>query len=107
MAKNFSKRQSILLKSESWAPPRRRKSKMDEAQEAIFNLRYVKRLSLGAVKKFLAETGILASTGALSAFCRSRFAIEERDRMKSEIASQLESLTHKSEEGGQTRTIRR
>jgi len=107
MAKNFSKRQSILLKSESWTPPRRRGSRLDEAQEAIFNLRYIKGFSFNAIKKFLAETGIRASTGALSAFCRSRFAGAERERMKSEITSQLASLTHGSGNGEQAKTIRR
>ena len=107
MAKNFSKRQSILLKSESWTPPRRRGSRLDEAQEAIFNLRYIKCFSFNAIKKFLAETGIRASTGALSALCRTRFAVEETEKMKAEIASELASLAHKSGNGEQAKTIRR
>ena len=92
MTETQSNNERLLIKSERWNPPRRGKSKLEEAKDAIFNLRHNKGLSYTAIKRFLDEEGISTSTAALSSFCKSRFNPENAVKVKPLVLARLAEL---------------
>ncbi len=92
MRKDISREEDLLLKSESWEPPKRGMSQLLPIKDAIFNMRYIKGFSFNAIKKFLAENGIKTSTGSLSGFCRSRFDDDTKESVKPEVLAKIADL---------------
>ena len=83
---------SLLMKSEEWSPQISKRSKLEEARNTIFQLRYNRGLSYTAIKHFLAEAGITTSTAALSKFCKSRFNTEIAEKMKPFVMARIADL---------------
>lgn len=87
----------LLMKAEKWTQRKQGRSRLEDAKAAIFHLRYNKKLSYTAIKHFLEEAGIKASTASLSRFFRSRFSAEAAEKTKPIVLERLATL--KSAEG--------
>lgn len=92
MPEKSSESLNLLVKADAWQQRKWGRSKLDDAKDAIFHLRYNKHLSYTAIKHFLAESGIKTSTGSLSQFFRSRFPAGTAERIAPVIMTRLADI---------------